>query len=365
MNKEVISEKQGIFLITLFIVAETFVLTRGMEARQDFWLAIIFGIIISVPFMLIFARFNRLYPGKDLFDINEIVFGRIIGKILSFLLIYYVATNMMSVMSVFNHFIVNVHLVDTPLAIPYIGLLLLCIYGVKAGVEVLGRWTEFFLPIIMLVLFVGIIFLIPFMDFDNLYPILEKGVKPVIVGGALTFLFPLSETIAFVMIFTNIKKKGTFRGIYMYGLIFGGFSILILVFTEVMVIGVDETISYFFPGHHTFSRITLKGIVEGLEILSGTTFVLGGFIKLSILLLAVCRGFAKIFDLKDYRSIVTPIGLLIANVSYFFYDSTMFMFSWIADYWGYFAFPFQFILPIIIYIGAELKKKTIKGIKFH
>ncbi|QZY57312.1 GerAB/ArcD/ProY family transporter [Crassaminicella profunda] len=359
MNHEIISEKQAIGLIALFVVAETFVLARGIEAKQDFWLAIILGMIISVPFMLIFSRLHRLYPQKDLFDMNECILGKTLGKILNFLLIYYVATNMMSVMSVFNHFIITVSLLDTPIEITYIALILLCIYGVRSGVEVMGRWTEFFLPIIIIGLSIGIVLVIPKMNVKNLYPILNEGIKPIVEGGILTFLFPLGETIAFVMIFTTLRDDMSFKRSYIYGLIFGGSLILILVLTEVLVIGVDQTSTYFFPGYQTFTRLSIGGTLERLEIISAATFILGGFIKISILLLAVSRGFAKIFNFDDYRFIVTPIGLFIANVSYIFYDSTMFMFEWIADFWGYFAFPFEFVTPIVLYIVAEVKMKLL------
>ncbi|WP_187296395.1 GerAB/ArcD/ProY family transporter [Tepidibacter mesophilus] len=363
MNDEIISEKQGIYLITLFIVAETFILARGMEAKQDFWLAIMLGMVISVPFMLMFARLHRLHPKKDLFDINEYVFGKVLGKILNFLLIYYAATNMISIMSVFNNFIINTSLFSTPVEIIYLLLILLCIYGVKAGIEVIARWTEFFLPMIIIALLIGIILLTPKMELKNISPILNEGVKPVIEAGVLTFLFPLSETIAFVMIFTGLKSNESFKSIYIYGLILGGSLILILVLTEVLVIGVDRSLAYYFPGHQAFTRASIGDIFERIEIITGATFVLGGFIKISVLLLAVNRGFAKIFNLDDYRFIVTPLGLLIANISYIFYDSTMYMFEWIAKFWGYFAFPFQFITPIIIYIFAEVKMKSLNKAK--
>ncbi len=363
MNNEVISEKQGICLVSLFIVAETFVLTRGMEAKQDFWLAIILAMVISVPFMFMFARLHNLFPKKDLLDINEYVFGKFLGKIISFLLVYYVATNMMSVMSVFNYFMITVSLDETPLAVTYIVFILLCIWGVKAGVEVMARWAKFFLPIIIIAIIIGAMLLIPEMDFKNFYPLLSQGIKPVIEGGILTFLFPLSETIAFVMIFTSLKDNKPFKNTYIYGLILGGGLIVLLVFIEVFVLGVEQTTTHYFPGYRAFSRISIGEVVEGLEILSGATFVLGGFIKLSVLLLAVCRGLAKIFNFDDYRFLVTPTGLLIANVSYFYYDSTMFMFDWIAEFWGYFAFPFQFIIPIIIYIAAEVKIKSLNRAK--
>lgn len=359
MNKEVISEKQGICLITLFIVAETFVLARGIEAKQDSWLAIIFGVVISVPFMLIFARLHSLYPKKDLFDINEAVLGKVLGKAISFLLICYVATNMMSVMNVFNNFINIVSLDDTPMSITYLVLILLCIYAVKSGVRVIARWTEFFLPIVIAVLVIGMILLIPKMNLENLYPILSEGVMPVIEGGVLTFLFPLSETITFVMIFTNLKNNISFKRTYISGLICGSSLILILTLTQVLVIGVNQTTIQYFPGYQTFTRLTIGEVGQRLEIISATTFILGGFIKISILLLAVSRGIAKIFNLDDYRSIVTPTGLLIANISYIFYDSTMFMFEWIANFWGYFAFPFQVIIPIIVYIIAKVKMKQL------
>lgn len=360
MNNELISSKQAIGLIALFVVAETFVLTRGMEAKQDFWLAIIFAIVITVPFMLMFARLHKLFPNKDLFDINEYVFGKVLGKIISFLLIYYVATNMMSVMSVFNEFIVVTSLPETPNAITYLALILLCIYGVKAGIEVMGRWTKFFFPIIIIVMFIGTVLLISEMEFKNMQPFLSQGVKPVLKGGILTFLFPMSETIVFIMIFTGFSGKTSIKRIYIYGIIFGGFLILILVFTEVLVLGVNKSLESYFPGYHTFARLSIKGVIDRLEILSGATFILGGFIKLSILLLAVCRGLAKIFNFDNYRFIVTPTALLISNVSYFFYESTMFMFEWISDFWGYFAFPFQVIIPIIIWVFAEIKKMKFK-----
>lgn len=357
MNNEVITDRQGIYIITLFIVGETFILARAMEAKQDFWLAIIIAMVMTVPFMLMFIRLNKLFPGKDLFDINESVFGKVLGKIISFLLIYYVASNMISVMRVFTDFISFASLQGTPLAIPYIGLVIVCIWAVKQGINLISKWCDFFLPMIVLFLFIGIILLIPEMRPNNLSPFLFDGIKPVMIGAVSTFFFPLTETIAFVMIFTQFKNKNSPNKIYLYGLLYGGSFMLILVLTEVLVLGVKDASTLYFPGYGTFSRLNIAELINRFEIISGATFILGGFLKVSILLLAVCRGIAKIFNCEDYRFVVTPTALVIANVSYFFYESTMFMFQWIRDVWGYFAFPFQLVIPVIIWIVAEIKLK--------
>lgn len=49
MNKEVISDKQGINLVILFIMGSTLVIGTGAEAGKDSWLAIIIAIIFSFP----------------------------------------------------------------------------------------------------------------------------------------------------------------------------------------------------------------------------------------------------------------------------------------------------------------------------
>jgi len=93
--------------------------------------------------------------------------------------------------------------------------------------------------------------------------------------------------------------------------------------------------------------------------LFASSFILAGLIKVCICLLSTCNGFSKLFDLHDYRFIVTPIGLLVINLSYFIHDSIMDKTEFASDIYPYYAFPFHVILPIIIWIAAEIKKKQL------
>ena len=80
---------------------------------------------------------------------------------------------------------------------------------------------------------------------------------------------------------------------------------------------------------------------------------------MSICLLAVCKGIAKFFSCTDYSFIVTPIGLLMNNLAIFIYDSKMEVIEFASTVSPYYKFPFQVVLPIIILIVAELKKKRL------
>jgi spore germination protein KB len=67
---------------------------------------------------------------------------------------------------------------------------------------------------------------------------------------------------------------------------------------------------------------------------------------------------ARVLGFDDYRILVTPIGLLMVNLAYIIYKDIMEMFDWAFKVWPYYAFPFQVILPIMIWVFIELKQRS-------
>lgn len=66
VNKDVVSGKQGISLIILFIIGTSSIETSGLSAGKDFWLSIIISIFMALPILIIYTRLHYLFPGKDL-----------------------------------------------------------------------------------------------------------------------------------------------------------------------------------------------------------------------------------------------------------------------------------------------------------
>ncbi len=140
MNKEVISNKQGICLIILFITGSTFVVGIGSKAENDSWLAIILSTLFAFPILMIYARLLSLFPQKDLFDILEIIFGKFIGKFISILYIWFSLHLGTLVLRNFGEFIGTISLSKTPMIIPMIFIIFLSTWIIKGGIELLGRW---------------------------------------------------------------------------------------------------------------------------------------------------------------------------------------------------------------------------------
>ncbi|SHH91783.1 GerAB/ArcD/ProY family transporter [Clostridium grantii] len=359
MNKASISDKQGVAIISLFITGSSSIFAQGLEAKQDLWLSFILAILLVLPMVFIFARLHNIFPCKDLFDIIEICFGKLVGKIIIILYIWYVYFFASDIFSTYGEFINLVGLPDTPKIVVKISIGILCIFGVKKGIQVLGRFSEFFIMVPIVSLVIIIMLLRPSMQINNLQPVLSGGIKPVLQGTFSVFTFPLVQLVVFTMAFSHFNVNKSSYKVYIIGLLIGATYLAILSTTNVLVLGVNRVTDYYFSSHETAARISVGGIIQRMEVVIDITFILGGFIKISILLICACKGISKIFGIKDYRSIITPVTLLTITLSHFQYDSVMYLFEFARQIWPYYNFPFQVILPIIIWVTAENKRKIL------
>ncbi|CAH2213171.1 GerAB/ArcD/ProY family transporter [Tepidibacter aestuarii] len=327
MNKEVISDKQGIAILFLFLVGGSSIYAQGIEAKQDIWLAFILGILLVFPMTLIFARLHHIFPDKDLFDIVEICFGKFIGKIIIILYTWFAFFLASDILVTYGQFIKIISFPEMPQIIPEIVLAILCIWGIKEGIEVLGRFSGFFLNIPIITLVIIIILLIPNMDINNFRPVLSDGIQPVLEGTFTVFTFPLVQLVVFTMIFSNFETNGSPYKVYTTGLLTGGTYLALLSITNLLVLGIHTVVSSYYPTYTTISRINIGFVLQRIEIIITITFILGGFIKICIFLLSMCKGITKLFGFIDYRFIITPASLLVLNLSYNQYKSVMYYYE--------------------------------------
>lgn len=359
MNKEIISDKQRIFVMVLFLVGSTSIFAPGLEAKKDAWIAIILAMIAIAPMIFIYGRLNSIFPNKDLLDIIEICFGKVIGKLTIVLFIWYVFYWVSDVLNNYSFFITVTALNKTPRITLVLCMIILCIWGIKEGIEVLGRWSEFFL-VPLITFFIAIIFLsINNMNIDNIKPILNSDIKSLLEGSFSVFSQPFAQIIAFSIIFSGVEKEKSSYKVYFISLLISGTYMTILTLTNILVLGETDAISQYYPAYATAKVVNVGIMIQRIEILISTSFVLGGFIKVSILLMCGCKAVAKLFKYNDYRFIIVPFGLMVVNLSYFQYDSLMNYMEFNSKVWPYYFFPFQIIIPSIIWIIAELKNKRL------
>lgn len=364
MNKEVISDKQGIILVILFILGSTVLVGTGGAAKKDMWLAMILTTIITIPLVLVYSRLLSMFHGKNIFDITEILFGKVLGKVIILLYTWYALHLGALVLDNYGEFISIVGLPETPRAVPVMFFSFLSIWTAKEGVEVLGRWGQLFLAFILFTMFITVFFAIPKMDINNIRPVMEDGAQPLLKGTFGIFAFPFAETVLFTMITPCFKEKKSPYVIYLKGILLGGLILVIIALRNLLTIGTYKIGIHYYPSYIAVGRINIGEFIQRSQILITVAFLISGFAKISVCLLGMVNGVAKLFNLKDYRNIVIPSAILMFNLSFFVYRNILETIKWAPNVYPYYASIFQVFLPVITYIVAIIRKRKAEQVEY-
>lgn len=318
MEKARISASQLFILMVLFELGTSLLLPVAIQANQDAWLSILLGMLGSLILFLIYCKLYSYYPSLLPTEYMQKILGKTIGSVLAFLYMFYFIYNMARVLRDLGEMLLTFSYSDTPLFIANALLILVIIYTVRKGIEVVARSGEVFF-IFMYVLAVTGFFLIVcsgLIDFKNLQPVLEKGIFPVLkVVLVQTLYFPFGEAIVFSMIlpYLNNPKKAKATMLCATGL--SGINLTITMLINISVLGVDLTARSQFPLLSTVQSIQVADFLERLDVFFMLALVIGGFSKISILFYSAMIGTANLFKIKSPSQLSYPIGIIVLFMS--------------------------------------------------
>lgn len=354
MYKEKITDKEAFSLLCIFMLGTSLIIGSGGTAKQDAWLSVLVGAAMAVPLFWLYAKLQSRFLGRDLYEILELGFGKVLGKLIILLYTWYAFHLGALVLRNFGEFINVVAMPETPLFVPLITIGLLSIMASRSGVEALARISAYLLPMVLALIVIVQILALQDIEFSNLKPVLEEGWGRIVKGGFSLFAFPFAETILFSGIFSALKTPKSSHKVYFGALILTSVVLVMVTVRNIGILGTFQGQPYF-PSYSAVSRISVGEFLQRIEVVVSFVFTLGVFIKCGVCLVVASKGVARIFNLHDYRSVVIQLGLLMIYLSYFIYDNIMMMKYWAFEIYQYYAFPFQVILPVIILIVAWIR----------
>jgi spore germination protein KB len=238
------------------------------------------------------------------------------------------------------------------------------IYAIHKGFEVIARVGEICLTIIYFMAIGGIILIVVsgLIHLENLQPVLEDGLKPVIrtfLGQTLTI--PFGEMIVFTMFLPFLNDQKKVKIACLGGMTLAGINIVIIAVINLATLGPELFARSNFPLLTTIGKIQLANFIERLDVLFMLYLMIGGFFKIALYFYAAVAGAADLFNFKNQNKLSFPIGfiILIASVT-------------IASNYAehikegqivvptYLHWPFQIIIPILLLIIAFFRNKKQK-----
>lgn len=363
--QEKISLLQLYILIILFQIGSAVVVGIGMEAKQDAWLAILIatGIGLGLTAMLLYIL--SLQEEKNLFEIFELTLGKYIAFIFTLIYVVYFFYIASRVLRDFLDLLKSVIYSETPVEFLAISLMLVVMYVIYLGIEVIARSAETFMPYIAIFLIIIAVFLVIGGDvrLNNLQPVLAEGFAPIweaVFPGLIGFPFGEIIAITIIMAQTN-KTQKQMRLVTMLAVLTTGLLLAAIKTLKITVLGIATIDRVTFPVLMVAREIAFADFIERIDALVIFVMMLGIFIKIALFFFGGLKGLEYMLKIP-YRYFVIPMGLLITNSSILIaHNYAEHIEEGIQFVPMYLHLPLQIGIPIIIAIIVFFKKKKKRG----
>ncbi|MGG3450246.1 GerAB/ArcD/ProY family transporter [Domibacillus aminovorans] len=361
MEKAKISSYQLFTLIFLFQIGSAVWFPVSLDAKQDAWLAT--HIAMAGGFCLFFMYYGlyRYYPDLPLTEYVQRVLGSVLGKGLAFFYVLYFTYVAASIVRDFGELLATIAYPTTPLFILNVLFLLVVVYTVYKGIEVISRTSEVLFVAMCLLLLSGILLIMisGIIHIENLKPVLEEGLSPVIKSAfAETLYFPFGQMVAFAMIFPYVKEREKVKRTGLWAVGISGLLLALVAAGNISILGLEHASRAQFPLLASIQSIKVAKFLERLDIYFILFVMIGGFIKLSLFFHVAVMGTSHLFQVKHPSHLAYPMGIVVLLVSMTTASSyTEYMEEWRAVYLPYIDSSFQAVIPVLLFIIAFFKNR--------
>jgi len=362
MEKVKISQNQLLFLIILFELGSAIVIGYGMEAKQDAWIAALVAMGLGLAlFYFIYGPIFRAYPEIPFTSILHNVFGKVIGKLLGAVYVWYFAYVASRVLRDFGDLLLTVSLDNTPLSIVNGFMLLVVMYASYLGIQAIAKSAEILVVVIAFYFISGFI-LVFFSDVlhpENLQPVFEHGIQPIIKSVFPTmFTFPFGEMVVFLMILpllTNLKYRMK-AGIA--GMMVAGILLTVTTVIDIAVLGLYTASNAVFPLLLTAEKLKVGDFWEGMDAFALSMLIICGFFKITLFFYAAVAAATDVLGLKKGKILIVPMGLAVLVTSIFMASNVVEHLETGLDMVPYvFHLPLQVGIPLLSVLGIWVRKR--------
>ncbi len=249
---------------------------------RDAWLCI----ICSVPAMLLLLftmRFIAAKLGDEPLDswITRHA-GNPVSVVFRVLFTLYAVVNIFSTMYETMLWTRINFLLNTPMGITSLFLMLVCYRATSKGLRAIANTAGILLPLVCLFGFTIATINIKYKDYNQLFPMLEHGIWPV-VNGTVYVLAGSFELLLFLLLQSGMRSKISLKSLIILGL-----AILGITFGPVIGAIVEfnpyEAVHLRFPAYEEWRLATVGKFLSQTDFLSIFQWLAGSFLRICLLL---------------------------------------------------------------------------------
>lgn len=363
-SAEKISGTQLCLLLFSFIAPTLILVMPGVLSKiskQDAWMTVFPAFLIGSLTIWAMIILSNRYPGLTIIQYSSQIIGKWPAKCLGCYFIYYWINFDFIALNQHIQFINTFLLMRSPAIIVSLTLALLCGIAAYMGIESIARSNEYISLLIFALLIPLLLLMLTASDPERLRPVLSQGLVPVLQGT----VFPVAYfgqviILGWLLPYLNQPKKATKASFIALSLISG--LLCITIIPLIMIFGpLAEKLS--FPVIDVVRYVGIIGSFERLEALGVAIWVMGCFVKISLIFFLLCLSVSQLFNIKNYKDFVFPLTILsvIGSVTIFTFYSTE-LNTYLKYSFPSYAFFTQSILPLTLLMIDTIKRRWRKSV---
>ncbi len=358
LEKGKLSQFQLFSMMVLFMSGSSVILQSLVVSGRDSWISLLLATLVGTAYIILITSLALRLPGMTIIQYSEVLFGKLIGKMVGLLYLWYFLHLGSLVLRNFGDLFPAMVMSATPMWFFHATMGLVVAYLVYQKLEVLGRLSEFSLPIsIGITVSVNVLLTLSgVVDYGNLSPVFEHGVSKVLLGAFPYTSFPFAETILFAMVFPYLNRQHACRKPSLLALLVSGIIMLSILVQNIGAFG-EYLASLAFPRLSAVKLIMVGNFIERIEAFLLGFWIIGGLIKVGVCLFGFVLGLAQLLNLKDYRPLILPSTVLMIVIAQISYANTFEMLDFAVNIYPFYAFPIQVVLPLLMLAIAMIKGK--------
>jgi spore germination protein (amino acid permease) len=361
LEKGKISHRQLTVLTLLYTIGTSILIVPSIMSvfsKQDGWIACLVGAGADFIIILIYGALVRRYPTLTFAEYSEKILGKWLGKAISLFYLSFIFLLSAFLLRVVGNFMTTHIMPNTPIEVVIILFMLVVIYAVRLGIETTARAGEIFLPFVIVLFLILVVFLMPQIEMDRIEPIFENGMKPIILGAF--YYFNLQEQVILLMLLPYTNRPEKAKNALLAGTMLGSVVIIITVLFSTLILGTDFTQRNMYASYTLAKQISVGNFLQRVEAMLAILWLITIFFKTVICVYAVSLGTAQTLRLKDYRTLTLPFGLLLVFLSLLVYDNIISFIAFTPKVFSLYATIFMVIIPVAL-LSIDALRSSIKG----
>lgn len=359
---EKISGSQLFSLLFLFLIGSAIILPRGPVAGHDNWIAVVLAIGLGCGLGWLYAHLATQHPGLSLIEIAEHALGVWAGKVIGLLYLVYAFHLGALVLRNVEELTLTVILSKTPPLVIEATLMLLVLWAVHEGVEVIARCAQLTIVLVFFQLVVSYLLQVHDMEIEFFLPLAENGWMPIVEATWQITTFPFGEAVLFAMILPALEPPRQAKKVVFYAMLVAGLVLLADTARNTLVFS-NLTAKLQFPSFLAFAYISVIDFLERLEPVAFVVWLLAGFFKISICLHVAAVCLKQTVKVRTHRPFLPVLAILMVLVTRWLYENQAQMFAFADRVWPYYSLPFQVGIPLLVLAAVLVRKKFGKEVK--